>query len=253
MCGSPVFDYEHIEGFEATGHDPDHMTLLCPWHHREKTAGRLPVETVRKANADPRNVKSSFSSSHELYFNGMDFAVELGNLRLKTDGVEDDDRAAAIVVDGAIVLGARITNGYLRLDVNIRDEHNRTLLRIDDGWLRVATENWDVEFTGTHLRVRAGLGKIITQIELTPPHKISLDRGKFYFNHVPILIGSDAPDGGLEIAERTFAGLTLKDGSITVESERIGYPTALGIRSSPRHYGAPPAPVGGAFSRRTRD
>lgn len=249
MCGSPVYDYEHIDGFGVTGHDPDRMTLLCPDHHREKTAGRLPVAAVKRANANPFNASASFSKAHGLYFDGEHAALDFGNLRLEAVGVVDDDRAAAVIVDGAIVLGARITGGHLRLDMNVRDADNRTLLSINDGWLRVATENWDVEFVGNELLVRRENRVIFSRIELDPPHRVSIDRGSFYFNHVPIRVGSDASFGGLQIAERNFAQLTLQDGSITVEAQRVGYPTGVFLRDSPRHYGSPSAPTGGSFSR----
>lgn len=64
ICGCPVFDYEHIEGIGATGHNPSHMTLLCPTHHREKTVGRMPVSVVRDHDAHPFNTGATFGAGH---------------------------------------------------------------------------------------------------------------------------------------------------------------------------------------------
>lgn len=79
FCGSPAFQYDHIEGYAVTGHDPQAMTLLCLFHHDEKTLKRLPVSAVRKANKSPFNRTADLGSMHPLYFDGPTLDVELGS------------------------------------------------------------------------------------------------------------------------------------------------------------------------------
>lgn len=242
MCGSPVFDYEHVDGFEVTGHDVDRMTLLCPFHHREKTAGRLPVDIVRAADAAPFNVGAKLTAGHPLYFRGAAARVLLGNAALGTKPVDGvgGEYACGIIVDGAVAVGFRFSDGHLRLDLELRDINNRTMIRIVDGELRLAVSNWDVKFEGRKLQIRSGAGQIMLEMVLNAPDEVHITAAKTYFNHVPIFAGKYAALGGLEVWEFVIADLTIENGSIVIGEPRRGYPTGMILADGRRHYGAPP-------------
>lgn len=246
MCGKPVYDYEHIEGYDATGDDPAHITLLCADHHREKTAGRLPVDLVRQANASPYNVGRHLSSEHSLYFSGDEFFIGFGNMRIMMlDGV-----SCGLVVDGALVFGAEITDGRLRLTANLRDINNRTLVRIDDGHLRIGTSAWDATVEGPTITLRDGHGSIAAQLELHPPTHIEVTTAKFFFNGVRVEAGRAAKSGGLDFPypQVGLADLAVS-GAISVGCHRPEFNSLFLIPDSPRAYGAPPASLDSPFRR----
>jgi hypothetical protein len=56
ICGSPLYEYEHMEGWAVVHrHVAEEITLLCDKHHSERTKGLLPKEDVVKANNNPYN------------------------------------------------------------------------------------------------------------------------------------------------------------------------------------------------------
>src|SRR4051812_17249157 len=81
FCGAPIYDYEHIEEYnKVREHQADNITLLCPNHHREKTAGRLPANIVKERNVAPRNKSKPYTAYHELFFRGQKFGFRLGGM-----------------------------------------------------------------------------------------------------------------------------------------------------------------------------
>src|ERR1017187_3279445 len=57
ICGKLLCTYEHFDPpfVDATAHNPGGMALLCPGHQADRTAGRLSIEAVRLARANPFN------------------------------------------------------------------------------------------------------------------------------------------------------------------------------------------------------
>lgn len=209
MCGSPIFDYEHISGYLVTGHDPDEMTLLCTMHHREKTAGRLPVSMVRRANAAPFNSSRSLGSRHDIYFEGPNFTISLGSTTFKcTDEIE---AASAIEIDGETLLGLRFVEGRISLDITIRDKDNVPLLVVRGGELRHAVTSWDVTFEGRRLTIRRGPGDVVLALKLVPPGQIVLESAEIWCRGIFIRVGNASKVGdGIEIVN---SGVGLSGGT----------------------------------------
>ena len=81
ICGKLPYTYEHFDPpFEnATAHDPNGMALLCGNHQQDRTAGRLSIETVRQARANPFNKQNN--AVWPSYFTQDNLAVNLfGNI-----------------------------------------------------------------------------------------------------------------------------------------------------------------------------
>jgi hypothetical protein len=245
MCGNPIYDYEHILGIGETGDDPEYMTLLCSFHHREKTSGRLPVRLVQQANASPHNGARQFTSGHDLYFSSNEsFALVLGNLALVAE--PGGRQLCGLTVDGAVALGARIVDGHLRLDLNIRDLDNRPLLLVLDGVLRFALANWDVTYTGRTIRVRSGMGQVVLEMLIdAETSTITVTTADVSLNHVRIQVGKRAPLGGLSFPDTDIelASFTISGGAVSVGALRPGF-WGISVLDGPRAYAAPPAPVG---------
>jgi hypothetical protein len=156
---------------EATEHNPDDITLLCPLHHREKTAGRLSLETVERHNANPRCKQDGFSWGP--FDIGLDFPeLTIGNMSfLSTPTILD-------------VLGERILfvnppeteGGPFRLNALLTDRDGTKVMRIVDNVWTAYVDNWDVQVKGPAITIRKGLADIILKIVVEPPRKIRFER-----------------------------------------------------------------------------
>lgn len=247
MCGSPVYDYEHIFGWQATGHDPDAMTLLCPEHHREKTAGRLPIELVEQHNAHPFSAGREFTKGHPLYFTpGSAPQLMLGNLGFRAPTTNS---TIGVSVDNCFALGVGISStGQPVIDIDVRDLNDRSILRVAHGELRAATRNWDVRFEGTRLRVQQSARRTAIDLRFDAPNgTIEVVRGDFSLHHARILIGTAAPSGGFELPDSSngISNMTLEGGGISIGNSPSA--PALARMKTARAFGAPPVPSGSAF------
>lgn len=208
LCGSPAYQYEHIEGYGVTGHDPDAMTLLCVFHHNEKTLKRLPVVAVRRADMKPYNRAKPLGAKHPTYFEGPTLNIDLGSFRFI--GSTEVAETTVIEVDGEPILKVRFEeDGIISLDLTIRDADNRPVLIIRRGELRHATTTWDVTFEAQKLIVRRGPGDIIFSIQFMTPDTIIIKRAEIWASGIFIRIGDAclAPNGGIEVANAGGAGM----------------------------------------------
>ncbi len=60
ICGNLLYAYDHFdpEFNDAHEHHPNGITLLCDYHHRQKTNKLISLETIRHKNDNPFNVNS---------------------------------------------------------------------------------------------------------------------------------------------------------------------------------------------------
>lgn len=200
MCGCPVFDYEHIDGYGLTGHDPARMTLLCPHHHREKTAGRLSPRQVAEANAAPYNTGEAFTAGHPLFFDPAEgLRLRLGNVTFEAVG--NGAPMVGVSVDSDFALGVALTDtGHPVVSMDIRDAADAPRLLVREGFLRIATSNWDVDFVGTRLLLRNALRKVAIDVHLNGPDGlVDVRSANFWLHHVPVRAGRQATGGGFEL------------------------------------------------------
>jgi trigger factor len=183
LCGAPIYDYDHIAPFsEEQSHEIDNLTLLCPNHHREKSARRLPVDRVKEANSSPRNKMLPHTAYHKLYFGESSFRLRLGGtwFHVRFDIVAD--KLVTVMIDEQPLFSFRREAAKVLLDLLLYDKDGGLLLEVGESELRHSTGLWDVEFTGTRLAIRPHLGEISVEMILHPPDGIELTRASFYCN-----------------------------------------------------------------------
>lgn len=189
VCGLPIYDYEHMEEWsKVERHVADEITLLCPNHHRERTAGLLPIERVKAFNAAPRNRRTGESSAHPLHFFGTTVNVHIGRSTFFRSNLTDGDVLAALVVDGTTLIGFRYESGALLLTLRLADESGTPILTIEDSELVYSTGVWDVERVGTKLRVRMAPRQAWIEMDFLAPDLIRINRAKVLHNGVAILV-----------------------------------------------------------------
>jgi hypothetical protein len=141
FCGAPIYDYDHIEPFSSEqSHAANNLTLLCPNHHREKTAGRLAIECVREANLSPRNNASPYTAYHQLYFQGSSFRLRLGGTWFTVCFDAIADKFIAVLIDERPLFSFRRESAKLLIDLALYHEDGNLLLEIDRSELRCSID-----------------------------------------------------------------------------------------------------------------
>jgi trigger factor len=189
ICGLPLYEYDHILGWaNVRRHIADEITLLCDQHHREKGAGLLPNEIIMEASQNPHNLKTGVSKPYNLHYSGSECEIVIGGNTFKTTDSGHGTVLLPVSVDGTPLLAFVLGDGHLLLDLNIFDEFNQPVLLIKNNQLIQSVASWDIKLTGTNLLVREAERKILVDISFEPPHRISINRGRFLKNGVEILI-----------------------------------------------------------------
>jgi len=189
ICGMPLYEYEHMEEWAIVErHVADEITLLCDQHHREKTAGLLPKEDVRKANENPYNLREGVSKPYNLYFSGTTAEIEIGGNSFTCEDQGYGTAMIPIIVDGTPLIYLSLADNHFLLNLVIFDEFNVPVLHIKDNQLVYSTQPWDIQLVGTKLTIREAHRKILIEIDFRPPNKVVINRGRFLRNGVEILV-----------------------------------------------------------------
>ncbi|RTY68083.1 cell division protein [Pseudomonas veronii] len=188
-CGLPLYEYEHMEEWAVVKrHIASEITLLCDQHHREKTAGLLPKEEVRRCNDNPINLQNEKSAKYNLYFSGTSAEIWMGNNSFVSEYLSDDSELNAIIVDGLPLVQMKVIDQHLLLNLTFFDEENNVTAQIVENELIYSTSPWDIELVGTTLTIREQRGKILLRIEFNPPNKIVISSGRLLKNGIEIII-----------------------------------------------------------------
>lgn len=91
---------------------------------------------------------------------------------------------ALLVVDDTPLVLFRMQDSHLLLTVQLFDEHNEMLVQILDNELVYSVDQWDVEFEGLRLTVRAAHREIFVRMSFRPPSRVQIDRGHVWWNGV---------------------------------------------------------------------
>lgn len=189
VCGLPLYEYEHMmEWAQVHRHVAEEITLLCDQHHREKTSGLLPKETVMACNNKPYNLQEGVSKPYTFHFSGNTAEVILGKNSFTCEDKGYGTSMYPLVIDDIPLIGFTLVDGHLLLNILLFDEFNHVVLRIINNQLFYATLPWDIQLVGTTLTIREEHRKILIEIEFCPPSLIKINRGRFIANGVEVLI-----------------------------------------------------------------
>lgn len=189
LCGLPIYDYEHMkEWSKVKEHVAADITLLCPQHHREVTAGRLPRKIIEEANNSPFNLKQGRTSSMQLYFQGDTCEFLIGGNSFNMESHVYPTQLIPLMIDGMPLLSFTLDNNHLLLNANIFDETNNLVLVIEDNQLIHSIDPWDIQFVGKTLTIREKKRKILISITFETPNQVIIDRARLLFNGVEVLI-----------------------------------------------------------------
>lgn len=189
ICGLPLYEYEHLLGWaNVKRHVAEEITVLCDQHHREKTAGLLPIERVLEADKTPYNLREGVSKPYNLHYSGAECEIVIGSNVFSTQDGGYGTTLVPISVDGTPLLGFILGDGHLLLNLNIFDEYNRLVLQVLNNQLFYAASPWDIQLTGRNLIIREASRHILIDLVFEAPNRIVVKRGRFLRNGVEILV-----------------------------------------------------------------
>jgi trigger factor len=138
------------------------------------------------------------------------------------------------MIDGQSLVGFSFEDNRCMLNLNLYNDANEPALKVVDNELTYSVDNWDVEFVGSTLTVREGLGEIFLEVEFSPPNLVRVPRGRLQYNGIEVEI---RPGSLLVMNNATLiSGTTAHGGATLLELGDNPYrrgPTAIGIVLSP--------------------
>ena len=185
----PLYEYDHLEEWAvARRHVASEITLLCDRHHRERTAGLLPKDDVRRANSNPINVQAGASKPYSFHFSGTEATVEIGENSFTSNNRGGPFNMVPLFIDGQAMIRFRVEDEHLLLSMRVFDECNLQVLEIEDNELVYSIIPWDIELVKTTLIIRVAQRNILLEIEFLPPDKIKINKGRFLLNGIEVLV-----------------------------------------------------------------
>lgn len=208
ICGIPVYDYDHMfDWAKHHRHLASEITLLCSQHHRDRTSGMLPLEQVRKADADPHNKREGISPWHRLHYGGQSCKIALGTV--ETTGEDGSEVIGLLINDLPIVKFSFIENEYA-LDVCIPDDRGNVLLSVVRNELMYSATGWDIEWVGHVLTFRDASRVIRLSIRFDPPNKVTVTRGSVAYEGHEVWISKEGvflPASATLVAQSSARGM----------------------------------------------
>jgi trigger factor len=192
MCGNPLYDYHHMEGWSASRpHIASQITLLCDNHHREATSGLLPKARVLEADSNPHNLKTGQSTAHLLHFSGSQCEVSIGGNLFTARWQGEFGEMVPVMIDGTPIIGFSFDRGFLLLTCQIFDEANNLIMFVRQNQLVYSSAPWDIQFISRTLTIRQAAREILITVTFDPPNRIIIEKARLLRNGVELLIDSD--------------------------------------------------------------
>ncbi|WP_342323476.1 HNH endonuclease signature motif containing protein [Kosakonia sp. BYX6] len=194
ICGMPFFQYDHIEEYaDVQEHNEGNLVLLCPNHHAAKTTKKLSKERIREAKVNPFNNSRASTSVYKVE-PSRELITQLGSNVITgwhTDGKSDHN---TVWVNGKSFLLIHSDEGQFTISIDVTDEKGNILLSVKKGELVVSTAAWDYVYEGENIKIRAALGEVILDLNLSDK-KIEIVKGMFIDKN---LDGFSVQDGSLK-------------------------------------------------------
>lgn len=242
VCGLPLYHIHHIHGFDpAKGHVEAELTLLCPQHHDEADEQHriLPIEQIVVADRNPINIERGWSAPWGgLHFQGTSFVVEVGGNEFRANQKDNEDHLIMIpiAVDEVHLIAFRISpQGEVLVYINAFDHCNRPILIVRENWIVQSTIPWDIRFQGRRLTIREAARNILYEIELAPPERLIIRRGRLLCNGAEIIVRPNyllIPNIGFASDTGKWQGVV----GIQVGPSPIKLPSGCRFEATPRYF-----------------
>lgn len=193
ICGSPIYDYDHIEDYASVReHSFENLVLLCPMCHRKKTKGLITKEFVW---ASIKNVNTRARTSPD-EIPPQVYSLEIGsNIIRSFSGL-----AFSILNFGTLEI---VFKGMPLINAKIWDNKGEKAIEIKENNYTLCANTWDIEYVGATLTFRNGPREVFASITFDVEQKfIKLSGNAELRNGIKIKIG----DGGILANQHLLAG-----------------------------------------------
>ncbi|EAZ5991660.1 HNH endonuclease [Salmonella enterica] len=178
ICGMPFFQYDHVEEYaEVQEHKVENLVLLCPNHHAAKTTNKLSKERIKEARFKPFNISREHTTPFKIE-QSRELTTLLGTNSITgwRPDVHGDNHP--IWINGDSFFTVHADNGWLTISIKVTDGKGNVLLSVERGELIVSTAAWDFVYEGENIKIRAGLGDILLDLNLSDT-KVEVLKGMF--------------------------------------------------------------------------
>ena len=238
ICGSPLVDYDHIDGWAETGeHEPRRITLLCPSHHAEKTRGLLDKKAVEASNASPANIRTGRTSPFRIRPELGPVELYVGSNVMLTTLRAGGPPVSALMVDGESLLQMRADGDALLVSARVSDPAGNDLLIVSDNSIEfAATGACDARVQGRCFSVSRGPGGTALELEFTPPSSVRIVRARLWHHGVRVEITRAGEFTINYVAQILFSGCTFQniDAAVLVGSAPRPMSAAIAFPTPPR-------------------
>jgi hypothetical protein len=186
VCGVCPYDYEHIqpEFKDASSHDPEKMTLLCPLCHRKVTNKVFSKDLIWQAKKEPWAIKNGHTK-YGLDFFGDEFKFVLGNFEI-------DSPHIPLVIGGVPILEINHSEIEKTIILNGRFFHgSEEVGRIVDNEWQGFVSDVDIQTVSNRVSLIRN-GRNIFEFELFPPNKIIITEMAIKFDNNLAAVQTDS-------------------------------------------------------------
>lgn len=179
ICGMPFFQYDHIEEYaEVKEHTADNLVLLCPNHHAAKTTHKLSKERIREAKSNPFNATRPHTSGFKVE-PSKEILTMLGDNTVTGWYPNGNGDHHPIWINGKSFFTIHSNEGWLSISIAVTNINGDVILAVYRGELVVSTATWDYVYEGSNIKIRAGAGDILLDLNLSDS-KVEVVKGMFF-------------------------------------------------------------------------
>ncbi|WP_165744305.1 HNH endonuclease signature motif containing protein [Pseudoalteromonas sp. Z9A6] len=211
ICGMPFFDYDHIEEYSTVKeHTAENLILLCPNHHRAKPF-KLSKDRIIEARAKPYNLNKNLTSPFKLE-PSRKLKTLFGSNMVEGFYPDGNNEHYALWINGESFFTIHSENSWLCVSFKLTDIKGNILLLVENGEVKVSTQSWDYEWVGSNIKIRAGKGLILLDLNLSD-NQVEILRGcfldsgydGFIINDGALLTIIEGQQRGVSIGSRAIA------------------------------------------------
>ncbi|WP_186251663.1 hypothetical protein [Burkholderia gladioli] len=217
ICGLAYYDFEHFDPdfSEAREHNPDGMTLLCSQCNQKRARGRLSVETVARANANPKCLEQGYSNEV--------FDFHSDPIEIRVGGAIFYNCWDLIVINNRPILSIRPPVGAgapMRLSGVFCGANQKVSLKINSNEFELNSDNWDVDCTGGKITIESDESGVSLVVRMLPPAGLVIE--KIEMNFQGVFLSGDADDLRVSYDQRswiTFSKTRISDSRVGIAIE----------------------------------
>jgi len=173
ICGSGLFQYEHFDPpfFDCNEHNPTGITLLCGGCHDKKTRGHLAVNTIKRANSNPRANIRGFSNGE------FDIGEECPSVYLGSFMIHNTENIIRFHGEDILSISQpESEDGPYLLSGRIRDSKGKIIFEIEKNEWKSFKGNWDANVVGQTFTIRSKKYKVEMKFTVQPPNLVRVER-----------------------------------------------------------------------------